>query len=123
MNTDKLFHRHSLAPLLPSIQAIFKQMNWDFEGSGLASYDDFANFIRCLDMIDSGSYAFRYPIDRSGQPHLPHHFVLNVVEFAGRMDTLLQSLEGAASGISEEWQAELEARNELQRWAEEWQGE
>jgi hypothetical protein len=123
VNTEKLFHRHSLAPLLPSIQAIFKQMNWNFEGSGLASYDDFADFVRGLDEIDPGSYAFRYPIDRSGQAHLPHHFVLNVVEFAGRMDTLLEFLEGAATGIGEEWRAELEAQHELQRWVEEWQGE
>lgn len=122
-NTDKLLHRHSLVPLLPSIRAIFSQMNWNFEGSGLASYDDFASLIHSLDSIDAGSYAFRYPIDRSGQAHLPHHFVLNVVEFAGRMDALLQFLEGSATGISEEWQAEVDAKHELQQWADEWQRE
>ena len=120
VNTDYLFHRHDLTRWLPAIQAISKQMKWNFEGSGVASYEDFANFIHTLDSVDSGSYAFRYPINRSGEAHLPHHFVVNVVLFAERMDGLLQFLNGAAAQIDEHWEAEAETSHELERLAVDW---
>jgi hypothetical protein len=120
VNTDRLFERHELARLLPPIRAIFEQMRWTFDNSGFASYDDFAEFIRDLDIIDPGSYAFRYPIGRRGQALLPPHFVINVVEFSDHMETLLRLLEGAATAIDENWQAEAEARHELAQLADEW---
>jgi hypothetical protein len=115
VDTSHLFRRHELARLLPPIRAIFKEMGWNFEGSGLASFDEFEAFIRDLDLVDPGSYAFRYPVKRSGEAYLPRHFVINVVSFAQRMDTLLQFLEGAATGIEEHWVAEAESRYELQQ--------
>ncbi|MFQ5926113.1 MAG: hypothetical protein ACE5MH_01620 [Terriglobia bacterium] len=115
VDTRQLFQRHKLVRLLPAIRAIFNEMDWDFEGSGLASFDDFASFIRDLDSVDPGSYAFRYPVNRSGEAHLPHHFVVNVVSFAQRMDILLRFLEGGATGIEEHWTAAAESRYELQQ--------
>jgi hypothetical protein len=117
VNTDHLFRRHDLVRWLPAIQAISKQMKWNFDGSGLASYGDFASFIHQLDSIDAGSYAFRYPIKPNGEAQLPHHFVVNVVLFADQMDRLLQLLDGAAAQIDEHWGAEVEARRELERLA------
>jgi hypothetical protein len=123
VDTNRLFERHELTRLLPSIGAIFQQMNWDFDGSGLESYEDFAAFVQDLDTIDPGSYAFRYPVNRQGEPLLPVHFVINVVEFGRRMDTLLRFLEGAAIGIDENWNAEAEARYELQQLTAEWEND
>ena len=120
VDTRRLFERHELTRLLPAIRAIFTQMNWDFEALGLDSYDDFASFIQTLDSIDPGSYAFRYPINRAGQAHLPRNFVVNVVEFADLMDNMLRFLEGTVTAIDEHWQAEAEARYELQQLAAEW---
>jgi hypothetical protein len=121
VDTNRLFERHKLGRLLPSIRAIFQQMNWDFEGSRLENYEDFAAFVRDLDTIDPGSYAFRYPVNRQGEQLLPNHFVVNVVEFGRRMDMLLRFLEGAAIGIDENWNAEAEARYELQQLTAEWE--
>jgi hypothetical protein len=123
IDTNRLFERHDLSRLLPAIQAIFRQMGWDFEGSGLDSYDDFSDFIRSIDSIDPGSYAFRYPVNRAGAANLPQHFVVNVVEFSQSIEGLLNFLEGAAIGIDENWQAEAEAKYELQQLAAEWQDE
>ncbi len=120
VNTDHLFQRHDLARWLPAIQAISKQMKWNFEGSGPSSCEDFASFIHTLDSIDPRSYAFRYPINPSGEAQLPHHFVVNVVLFAERMDGLLRFLDGAAAQIDEHWEAEAEARHELERLAADW---
>jgi hypothetical protein len=123
VDTDRLFERHDLARLLPAIEAIFRQMNWEFNGAGFASFDEFASFVEYLDSIDPGSYAFRYPINRTGQAQLPRHFTVNVLEFAHVMDGLLGLLDEAATGIDEDWQAEAEARYELRQLAAEWRGD
>ena len=115
VDTSQLFQRHELTRLVPAIRAIFNEMGWNFEGSGLASFDDFADFIRDLDSVDPGSYAFRYPVNRSGEAHLPRHFVINVVSFAQRMDNLFWFLEGAITSIEEHWRATAESRYELQQ--------
>jgi hypothetical protein len=86
IDVKELFARHDLSRLLPAIKSIFEQMGSDFEGSGLESYEDFASLIRSIDSIDSGSYTFRYPIDRTGEANLPNHCVVNVLEFAQGMD-------------------------------------
>jgi hypothetical protein len=119
VSTDRLFHDHSLKKLLSSMQAIARQMKWDFGDSGLASYEEFAKLIRRLDEVDPGSYSFRYPISKSGVPALPHHFVVSVLQFAEVMDRLLRFLSGAAIEIGERWQYEAETKYELEQLASE----
>jgi len=114
-DTRDLFERHELVRLLPAIRAIFKEMDGDFEGSGVASFADFEGFIRAMDSIDPRSYAFRYPMNRSGEAYLPHHFVVNVVAFAEKMDRLLQFLDGAVTGIQENWEVAAESAYELRQ--------
>lgn len=121
VDTEKLFGSHGLARLLPAVKAIFKEMQWNFDGSGLRSLNDFENFIRDLDKLDFRGDAFRYPITTGGNACLPMHFVVNVVEFSERMDLLMNFLEGAAELIRENWRAEAEARYELQQLSAEWQ--
>lgn len=120
VDTERLFERHDLSRLLAPVSAIFDEMGWTFEGSGFESYGDFALFVRDLDGIDRGSYAFRYPVNRRGEALLPQHFVINVVEFSDHMETLLRFLEGAEIGIDENWQAQAEASHELRQLAAEW---
>jgi hypothetical protein len=121
VDTKKLFQSHGLAGLLPAIRAIFKEMQWEFDGSGLRSLDDFENFIRDLDKLDFRGDAFRYPIKTDLNACLPVHFSVNVVEFSERMDVLSNFLEGAAELIRENWKAEAEARYALQQLTAEWQ--
>jgi hypothetical protein len=113
-----LFQRHDLTRLLPAVRAVFKAMHWnfDFEGSEFASFDEFEDFIRTIDSIDPRSYAFRYPMNPSGQAHLPHHFTVNVVAFSRIMDVLLGYLEGAAALIEDNWDTAAQSAYELQQY-------
>jgi hypothetical protein len=115
LDTKKLFRKHQLSLWLPHVEAIFRVQGWAFDGTGLNSFDDFEELVHSLDGIDPESYAFRYPIDSQGQPYLPRHFVLNVVSFARNMDGLLSALDGAATGLREDFQLAAEARYELRQ--------
>ena len=108
-----LFTSHELGRLLPPIRKIWKAQKWDFDGTQLSSFDDFEELIHSLDQIDPKSFSFRYPVSRSGNAQLPHHFSVNVVSFANNMDGLLNLLEGAAIGLTEKFELEAEARYEL----------
>jgi hypothetical protein len=113
--TAKLFARHDLTRLVPAILTIFEKMGWSFEGSGLDSVKDFVALVSELDKIDAQSYAFRYPIRTSGEAHLPHHFVVNVVHFSQQMDRVLDFLDAVASTVEEHWDMEAEVKFELQK--------
>jgi hypothetical protein len=57
-----------------------------------------------FDKIDPQSFAFRYPIDKRGDPPLPEHFHFNVVKLGEEMDQPLRMLDGAATGVYEQFQ-------------------
>jgi len=59
-HTKKLLMSHKLTRFLPTIEAIFKavEWEWDFEVSGIKSFDDFAALIREIEKIDPQSYCF-----------------------------------------------------------------
>jgi hypothetical protein len=52
---------------------------------------------------------------RAGSVTIVKHFVVNVVAFADNMDRLLDYLDGAATGIRENWDTAAEASYELQQ--------
>lgn len=110
-----LFKEHRLGRLLPAVRAIFKAMHWTFEGTTVRTFNEFERFIKEIDAIDPGSFAFRYPIRTTGEAHLPHHFVVNVASFGDTMDVLLECLDGAADLLEETFQMEAEARYEVQQ--------
>ncbi len=114
-DTSGLLRRHELGRLIPAVRAIFKEMDWDFQGSSVASFAEFERLVHALDDVDPRSYAFRYPVDTEGAAHLPKHFVVNVIAFARNMDKVLGYLDGAASGIRENWDTAAEAAYELQQ--------
>lgn len=99
-NTEKLLTSHKLTRLLPTIEAIFRavEWEWDFEVFGLRSFDDFADLIKEIEKIDPQSYCFRYPVNTTGEAALPQHFVVNVVTFGKKMDSVLELLSGAVTG-------------------------
>jgi hypothetical protein len=88
--------------------------DWDFEVSGLRSWDDFCALIREIERIDPQSYSFRYPVTKQGDAALPHHFIVNVISFARSMDPVLDLLDGAMTGLEERWHGEAEVAYFLQ---------
>ncbi|MCI0557722.1 MAG: hypothetical protein MN733_04450 [Nitrososphaera sp.] len=111
INTQNLWKKHKFVGLLPAVESIFNgmQWDWDFEVSGLRSWDDFCALVNGIEQIDPQSYNFRYPVDTSGEAALPKHLVLNIVAFARRMDPVLDLLYGAVAGIQEKWDNVAEA--------------
>ena len=115
-NTEKLLTSHKLTQLLPTIEAIFRvaEWEWDFELIGLRSFDDFADLIKEIEKIDPQSYCFRYPVDTTGEAALPQHIVVNVVTFGKKMDSVLELLSGAVTGLQDHWDDTAEVMYLLQ---------
>lgn len=110
-----LFSKHGLVRLLPTVRSIFRAMRWDFEDTGIGTFDEFERIVRQVDEIDPRSQTFRYPMNPAEQTHLPHAFTMNVVRVGEAMDELLGYLDGAADLLDDTFQSEAEARNEVQQ--------
>jgi len=92
---------HRIGTLLPAIEKIFKEVKWKWE-KGLGGFNNFQQlrvFINEIESIDPDSYAFRYPIKKTGIASIPKHFCFNVIDYAEKMDKLLDLLDGAATGL------------------------
>jgi hypothetical protein len=115
-HTEKLLTSHKLTRLLPTIEAIFRavEWEWDFELIGLRSFDDFADLIKEIEKIDPQSYCFRYPVNTTGEAALPQHFVVNVVTFGKKMDSVLELLSGTVTGLQDHWDDTAEVMYLLQ---------
>jgi hypothetical protein len=111
-----LFGCHQLDKLLRPLEAIFKALDWDLEGTALTSFEDFAQVIKTIQGVDPRSYVFRYPITGKRKVYFPPGFILNVVSFARRMDGILEFLSNAANGIPEQLRENEQARYELEQY-------
>lgn len=115
IDAPRLFRWHELDKLLRPLESIFKALDWDFEGTDLTSFEDFAQVIKTIQGVDPSSYVFRYPVTREGEAYFPQGFIVNVVSFARRMDGILEFLSDAANGIPEQLRADAEAQYELEQ--------
>lgn len=116
LDTSKLFKFHRFSLLLPGVKAVFGGVwkTWETDVAGLTSYEDFAALVHGIEEIDPESYNFRYPTDIKGQAALNHHTVVNAVGFSRHMDPILDLLDGAVTGLHEEFDSAAEAKFELQ---------
>ncbi len=110
-----LFERHELSRLLPALRSIFYELKWNFTETSFSSIDEFIAVIQSVDAIDPRSFAFRYPMDRTGEAHLPRHFVINTIVFTEKLDEVFSLLDGAAIELGEHLEFEAESRYELQQ--------
>jgi len=83
---------------------------WDrFRGAlvvhGLAAsvdwLDQLQSWIDELDMIDAGSFTFRYPTNKTGQPVLPNVRAIDVQHFRAVVRDISSTLNGAAAMVGE----------------------
>jgi len=118
IGTKKLFEKHELDKLLPPLESIFKALNWDFEGTDLTSFEDFARVIKTIQDVDPKSYVFRYPVTSKGDAYFSNPFIMNVISFAHRMDVILDYLGVLANGIPEKLRQDAEAKYELDEYFE-----
>jgi hypothetical protein len=86
----RLWREHSLVRLLemsfPLLRSRYLSM-WDDELE-----EKIARVAKGLDEVDSGSYAFRYPVTSGGQPSLPTHILTNIFVFSEILENVMDDL-------------------------------
>ena len=121
IDTAKLFKTHNLSRLLPGLAAVLETMGWqdDFQTPHIHDFAEFSDLVRGIDEIDSDSSSFRYPVTSKGRPAVSHHSVVNALAFAEHVDSILGLLDGAVTGLQEEFDVAAEAKWILQEMAKE----
>jgi hypothetical protein len=111
-----LLQKHNLLPFLPLLKQTFAAVGWTWELDieGLHTFEEVGELLRDFETVDQGSYTFRYPIDKKGNPSVPAHFMVSMPTFCQRMDALLESLEAALMGLEVTEERMLEAAYSLQ---------
>lgn len=101
----RALEQHALLPLVAPMRTIFTHVGWlsKSQPEGRRAFREFEKLVRDVSRIDSGSYTFRYPVNRKNQATVSHHFVFNVLEFAEQVEKAIRFLDGAAAGLEEEW--------------------
>jgi hypothetical protein len=85
----RLWREHSLLRLVQMSAPLL-------EAKSLACFEDVHDKVKALatelDEVDSGSYAFRYPVTAKGESALPPNFLTNIFVFSETMESTLDDL-------------------------------
>lgn len=97
--------QHALPPLVGPVRTIFTHVGWlsRSQPEGRRMFREFEKMARDVSRLDSGSYTFRYPVNKKNKASVSHHFGFNVLEFAEQVERAVRFLDGAAAGLEEEW--------------------
>lgn len=94
----KLYNTHDLITLAKQArQVLFVLFPHDLDLNRIA--DDMIGLTQDISLIDSDSYTYRYPIDRKGNPAVPHEQCVALDEFRTLLDDLLEHLDTIDFGI------------------------
>lgn len=95
---SKAMEQHALPPLLDPIRAIFAHVGWlsKSQPEGRRMFREFEKLVRDVSRLESGSYTFRYPVNKKNQASASHQFGFNVLEFAEQVEETIRFLDGAA---------------------------
>jgi hypothetical protein len=120
-------NQHSLAKLVGGVRQTFRAAGWewDLDVEGLRTFADFEAIVRDFDGLDSGSFTFRYPVDKHRKATVPHaYFIFSVPDFVNRMDALLDLLKAAALGLGAELEVIVDSIAESHEFASDpdWRG-
>lgn len=91
-------HQHGLMPLWNELRRHLQQLDPREDDKELAATED---FIRQLDTVDPGSFAFRYPRTKKGEVSLPELRHVNVRHLSEVMDSVFMLLGGIYSWLGE----------------------
>jgi len=96
---------HKLEPLLKLLEQTFARFNkpWVVGQELVCSYDDVAKLVKEFDRFDAGSFAFRYPVNKSFESSaLPNHLQFNIFEFSRKVDSVLEILQRLVEVVDKE---------------------
>jgi hypothetical protein len=110
----RVLNRHELLPLTEAVNYIFKHVGWTWstEVEGVRTFSDFKVITQEIDRLGT---AFRYPVDTKEQPSVSHHFGFNVLEFSRQLESAIRLLDGALTGLEEEWDEQASLAYERQQ--------
>ncbi|MGL6078890.1 hypothetical protein [Methyloversatilis discipulorum] len=91
-------HKHGLMPLWSELRRHLEQLSLHKGAQELPAIED---FIRQLDTVDPGSFAFRYPTTKKGEVSLPELRHINVRHLSEIMDSVFGMLDGIHSYLGE----------------------
>lgn len=91
-------HQHGLMPLWSELRRHLDQLELREDDKELPAIED---FIRQLDTVDPGSFAFRYPTTKKGDVSLPKLQHINVRHLAEVMDSIFILLGGIHSWLGQ----------------------
>ncbi len=91
-------HKHGLMPLWSELRRHLEQLDPREDDKELPAIED---FIRQLDTVDPGSFAFRYPTTKKGEVSLPELRYINVRHLSEIMDSVFMLLGGIYSWLGE----------------------
>lgn len=91
-------HKHGLMPLWSELRRHVEQLDPRKDDQELTAIED---FIRQLDSVDPGSFAFRYPTTKKGEVSLPELRHVNVRHLSEVMDSVFMLLGGIYSWLGE----------------------
>ncbi|HEX7182978.1 MAG TPA: hypothetical protein VF756_14140, partial [Thermoanaerobaculia bacterium] len=114
---EQLLSKHDLKPLIAPLQGTFGRFNysWSLGTCVSCSYEDLLELVEELDRLDSGSYAFRYPVTKSFKsPSLPRHLRFDLFEFSRRAGKALEGLQALISRVDSELCAIDDDEEEIQ---------
>jgi hypothetical protein len=110
---SRVLNRHELLPLTEAVNYIFNHVGWTWsEVEGVRTFSDFKVITQEIDRLGT---AFRYPVDTKGQPSVSHHFGFNVLEFSRQLEGAIRLLDGALTGLEEEWDQQASLAYERQQ--------
>ena len=80
MDHRRLFNTHDLTWLAGEVERVYELFGWPWNADKrhFKTKDDFRGIIQDLHAIDGRSYAFRYPVDKTGVSALPDSFQFNL---------------------------------------------
>ncbi|SCX44850.1 hypothetical protein [Nitrosospira sp. Nsp1] len=91
-------HHHGLIPLWSELRRLLEQLDSREDDKELPAIED---FIRQMDTVDPGSFAFRYPTTKKGETSLPELRHVNVRHLSVIMDSVFMLLGGIYSWLGE----------------------
>ena len=109
-----LSHTHSLRWLAQIACQIIKAVRWEsnFKCEGVASLADFSALVNDVELLDPVTQAIRSSRAKRANSISQYYATFDVVQFAKRMDGLLDLLDVTADALAATWDQHAEVSGE-----------
>ena len=100
----KLWREHSLVRLVKICGPVLKPSNQHPLTRTGELEKEVTDLAKVIDKVDSGSYAFRYPVTSKGDASLPSHFFTNIFKFSDVVERVFDNLAQFCGSVEDDQQ-------------------